>query len=848
MTMRYTFNEEDLGSSALSTPRSGLRTPPTSPLWSTGSAITTPGSSGSIEHDHCQADAFQPGSPAQAKRYRGDKAFQSNDSKPPEIERKRNAFFASIRETVLPLLGADDSPEMLCGMEESIHAEVTNYVLLDSQPTGIRGALKPYQLEGLSKMIYWRNNGIGGILADDMGLGKTLQALSLFQYVKNNERADIKFLVVCPLSVLSTWMSEISRWTTGLRAMAYHGSSEERESLRRCFRQPGSEPLDIVVTTYETLCSDLWFFQKTIWANVVLDEGHHIKNSKSKRTQGVYRLRSEYKIVLTGTPIQNNLTELWSILHWLYPDVFVPATAEIFENAFSLTDGKFDSIFLNHVTGFLKIVMLRRTKCDSQIGLDLPPKKETVFSVPLTELQLGWYRKILTGMDESILLGSIEQGDSQPGGVPMTDSMVGSLMESWETDRATGAKNRSYITTNTLMELRKCSIHPYLLADALPEEYHIGQHVVDASGKFIVLQKMIRQYVGLEKKKIIIFSGFDQTLDLCEDLLEVEKAQFSFKHVRLDGSTSSAWRNLSVFLFQNDLRYMVFLLSTRAGGEGLNLVCSSTVIFLDDDWNPQVMRQAESRVHRIGQTQPVQIFRMHAKGTVEDQMRRRINKKAYLADKVMGELGDDITHHMDWEEMDLEESTEEEICLIPSRSVVPRSFDAKDLANSDFHSIMSSCALEEVSVQEMSHAEKRAWLARAERVKTNIFNGVMVETKSRRFSVYDETVLSISKASRRIGKSRVVTVGEWKVSKESMEMAIPVSPTFTKQGVQDKAPKVNDAVSTSSPILAKVMSYCLRRVFCATVKSRSNVKPAPGRSTSSASTPRIWTMLLKAEA
>lgn len=326
---------------------------------------------------------------------------------------------------------------------------------------------------------------------------------------------------------------------------------------------------------------------------------------------------------------------------------------------------------------------------------------------------------------------------------------------------------------------------------------------------------MIRQYVGLENKKVIIFSGFDQTLDLCEDLLEMEKAQFPFKYVRLDGSTSSAWRNLSVFLFQNDPRYMVFLLSTRAGGEGLNLVSSSIVIFLDDDWNPQVMRQAESRVHRIGQTQPVQIFRIHAKGTVEDQMRRRMDKKAYLADKVMGELGNNITHHMD-----LEESTEDEICLIPSEPIVPRSFDAKDLANSDFHSIMSSYA---------------------------IFNGVMVETKYRRFSVYDETVLRISKASRRIGKSRVVTVGEWKVSKESMEMATPVSPTFPKQGVGDKARKMNEDVSASSPILAKVKSKCLRRVFRATVKSRSNVKPALGRSTSSASTPRIWTIPLKAE-
>ncbi|EAA66061.1 hypothetical protein AN0188.2 [Aspergillus nidulans FGSC A4] len=720
MDMTYTFNEEDLASSVPGTPRSGLRTPPTSPLWSTGSAITTPGSSanttssGTTEYSHWQAEVFQPGSLTQAKRYHNNKAFQGNDGKPSGIEEKRYAFFASIRETVLPLLGADHSPERLFEIEESSHAQVTDYVLLDSQPTGIRATLKSYQLEGLSKMIYWRNNGIGGILADDMGLGKTLQALSLFQYVKDNERADSGRL-------------GSGQWHT-------------MEAVKK-----------------EKTCA-------------------HASDNRGP------------SLGILFTPIQNDLTELWSILHWLYPDVFVPATAKLFENAFSLTDGKFDSIFLSHITRFLKVVMLRRTKCDSQIGLDLPPKKETVFSVPLTELQLGWYRTILTGVDESILLGSIEQEKSQSNVVPMTDSIVESMTAAWETNKATNTKRRSHITTNTLMELRKCSIHPYLLADALPKEYNIGQHIVDASCKFIVLQKMIRQYVGLENKKVIIFSGFDQTLDLCEDLLEMEKAQFSFKYGRLDGSTSSAWRNLSVFLFQNDPRYMVFLLSTRAGGEGLNLVSSSIVIFLDDDWNPQVMRQAESRVHRIGQTQPVQIFRIHAKGTVEDQMRRRMDKKAYLADKVMGEFGNNITHHTD-----LEETTEDEICLIPSRPIIPRSFDAKDLVNSDFHSIMSSYALDEVSIQGMSHAEKRAWLARSERVKTNIFNGVMVETKYRRFSVYDETVLSISKASRRIGKSRVVTVGEWKVSKESMEMATPVSPTFPKQGVGDKACKMNEA-------------------------------------------------------
>ena len=148
--------------------------------------------------------------------------------------------------------------------------------------------------------MYLRRNGIGGILADDMGLGKTLQTLSLFQYVKDKEPREHKFLVVCPLSVLDTWMSEISKWTTGFTPLAYHGTSHDRQNLRETFSQPEGDPANIVVTSYETVCNDLLFFKKTIWAYVVLDEGHRIKNSKSKRTQGIYKLRTDYKLVLTG--------------------------------------------------------------------------------------------------------------------------------------------------------------------------------------------------------------------------------------------------------------------------------------------------------------------------------------------------------------------------------------------------------------------------------------------------------------------------------------------------------------------------------------------------------------------
>ncbi|KAL2796350.1 hypothetical protein BJX66DRAFT_324082 [Aspergillus keveii] len=479
------------------------------------------------------------------------------------------------------------------------------------------------------------------------------------------------------------------------------------------------------------------------------------------------------------TPIQNDLTELWSILRWLYPEVFVPSTTQDFEEAFSLTKGACDSLFLDNLTKFLSLVMLRRTKSSPHIGLNIPEKKETIISVPLTDLQLAWYHEILTGV----------KGLATPG----PTSLIDLAMDDWESQGATASKKKSRITTNVLMELRKCSIHPYLLADAIPEDYSLGEHIVQTSGKFIVLQKMIRQFVVIEKKKITIFSGFDQALNLCEDLLQMEKSHAPFGHVRLDGSTTNAWRKLSLFLFANDPRCKVFLLSIRAGGEGLNLVSSSTVIFVDDDWNPQIMRQAEARVHRLGQTEPVQIFRLHARGTVEDQMRRRLTKKAYLADQVMKAPPGDNRYSP----MDLDSEAPGELALAPRNSVAHDARNVKELANSDLSTILICCTINEENAFEMSRAEKKEWLERAERVKTNIFNGEQIDTSSRGYSVYKETIIGASKASRRIGKSRVVIIDDWEVSRDSVEAALKLnSPTKPKPKAALKAGKINDTRNT----------------------------------------------------
>ncbi|KAL4947338.1 P-loop containing nucleoside triphosphate hydrolase protein [Aspergillus filifer] len=683
------------------------------------------------------------GSPSRATKLKVREAVVSRDQTLAEFRAKQELFFARISDIIQPLLG-DDAPNFRSSNGSSAYA---------------------FQLDGVSWLLDLQRNGIGGILADDMGLGKTLQTLSLLQHTKNEIGLDTRFLVVCPLSVLNAWTSEIFRWTTGFNPMVYHGTSEERQSLRTTFRQQAAPPVDIVITSYETLCSDLWLFVRSTWTYV-----------------GISKLRAHYKLVLTG---YNNLTELWSILHWLYPEIFVPSSAEAFEDAFSLSRGKFESEFLGHVTRFFKIVMLRRTKSSPEVGLNIPPKNETILSVPLTGPQLEWYHRILTGVNQSVLLGDKTIHLSPTGLTPRSQRFVNFTTDDWEGQEEANVKQRSQITTNTLMEPRK----------------------------FILLRKMVHQFVIQEHKKVIIFSGFDQGLNLCEDLLEMAKEHLPFKHVRLDGSTSSAWRNLSVFLFQNDERYKVFLLSIRAGGEGLNLVSSST----------------RRLAHRIGQTQPVSIFRIHAKGTVEDQMRRRLAKKAYFADKVLGDLGRDVDHPIE-----LTGNDAQEISLMPGRTIVPSSFHAADLENSDFESILASCALDEMSARDMSLEEKKAWLRRSERVKTNIFNGEKIETKSKAFSDYDEIVLGVSKASRRIGKSRVVMVGEWEVSKESISCASSTtSPTFSSEADVARARKVNCATCFSCHRRRNVLECetCIRSFHAACLETNDDLDYSPREQT-----------------
>ena len=308
--------------------------------------------------------------------------------------------------------------------------------------------MKPYQLGGLSFLVYLHRNGLSGILGDEMGLGKTLQTLSLFQYLKETRApadpdSEIRpFLVVCPLSVLSSWIAEARKWTPGLKVLRFHGPVHERNRLKRVAsgeedmhgndtrkarnkknqrRTATGKPVisldtdsedeatdergvDLIVTTYDTFNAEQsWFKKAFVWRYAVLDEGHKIKNELSQISVALQGLGAEYRLILTGTPLQNNLLELWALLHWLYPEVFSERSAELFKSSFDLTRGKVSTNVMDDARRLLELIMLRRMKNSPGVDLNLPPKTDVLLFVPLTPMQRFWYTRLLTRADKGLL-------------------------------------------------------------------------------------------------------------------------------------------------------------------------------------------------------------------------------------------------------------------------------------------------------------------------------------------------------------------------------------------------------------------------------------------------------------
>lgn len=733
--------------------------------------------------------------------------------------------------------------------------------------------MKPYQLTGLSFLVHLYNNGFSGILGDEMGLGKTLQTLSLFQYLEEqDQKAGIKseeprpYLVVCPLSVLNSWVNEAQKWVPGLKVLRIHGAVNERNRLKRVAlgyedmygnetnqskdrkasrkaglsvsklpTEEGGQSYKIIVTTYETFQAEQnWFKHSFIWRYVVLDEGHKIKNNVTNISNALKSVSAEYRLILTGTPLQNNLTEMWALLAWLYPDVFTANSETLFRESFDLTRGKVNKQTMDDARRLLELIMLRRMKDSEGVNLNLPPKEEVLLYVPLTPMQRFWYTRLLTKVGDSILddlftnvqskekdalqqekqeedkWNKIEKLETEPevgekgGEWQETADIMRQALQKEQADSSSDSAWRKLM--NLVMQLRKCCSHPYLLPGATPDPYYLGDHVIRASGKFILLEKLLKNSIFKQGKKVLIFSGFTRTLDCCEDLLTlIGDHGRGFKFLRLDGNTARARRNLDIRMF-NDANsdYKVMLLSTRAGGLGINLTRAEDVIFLDEDWNPQITLQAEARAHRIGQTKKVTIYKLCTQGTVEEQMMGRIRKKLYLATKITESMR---TIHGDAARTKGRPSATEDMPQMDTsqlKSLVRRGaqtlshpeINVTEMLSWDLETMLQKCrdkpadALVNADALQ-SDVDEEKWLSAMERVETAVLDGKRYQKKidivSSSFDVLPDYV---SREDRRKGKNVTVMVDGFAISKESLNCADwEAVPTFAGKDPRLAEPK-----------------------------------------------------------
>mmetsp|Transcript_12809 Transcript_12809/g.21980 ORF Transcript_12809/g.21980 Transcript_12809/m.21980 type:complete len:1939 (+) Transcript_12809:3717-9533(+) len=472
----------------------------------------------------------------------------------------------------------------------------------------IWGKLRQYQLEGLRWMVSTFENGINAILADEMGLGKTLQTVSFLTHLKFEMNVSGPFLVIVPLSVLTAWANEFNRWSPKLKVIKLHSSSkEERDRLKRDVLSDFSK-FDVVVTTFEMIISNnmkMMLGSKMWWRYVVIDEGHKIKNDETDLAVAVRSINCQGRLLLTGTPLQNNLHELWALLNYLYPAIFTESST--FDSCFDLAKQIVETDMLAKAHYLIRPFVLRRTK--GEVEQKMPPKEEIEVKVPLSKMQRHWYKQLL--LRDANLLKRVEGELS--GAV--TEGSAASSAGDWKK------------LQSLMMQLRKCCNHPYLFPNAEPNfTGETREDLVQASGKLMILDRLLKRLYE-RGHRVVIFSQFTATLNILSDFCNLRGYKFS----RLDGSTNRVQRAIDIMQYnREDSVYFAYLMSTRAGGLGINLATADTVILYDSDWNPQVDLQAMDRVHRIGQTKPVHVYRLIAAGTVEERVVQRAKKKLYL--------------------------------------------------------------------------------------------------------------------------------------------------------------------------------------------------------------------------
>ncbi len=503
-------------------------------------------------------------------------------------EALRLGLGAEDAEMGLPVVGVDAEGRLKNTLESLINGK-GHKIKTIRQPQMFKGTLRPYQVKGTSWLAFLKKLGLSACLADDMGLGKTIQLIALLLYDRERRKSLRPTLLICPMSVVGNWQKEIKRFAPSLRSLVHHGP--DRLTGKDFMKK--AKKYDIVVSTYALACRDEETLSRVKWESIVLDEAQNIKNPIAKQTRAIRRLKATHRVALTGTPVENRLSELWSIMDFLNPGYL--RSVKHFHSDFALPIERYRNKKRAEVLRrMIQPFVLRRLKTDPKVIKDLPEKMEMNVYCNLVVEQASLYEAVVKDM-----INKIEESE--------------------------GIKRKGLILT-TLMKLKQICNHPALFSQD-------GSPLPNRSGKLARMEEMLEEMIS-EGDKGLIFTQFAGMGAMLRHYLQ---EKLGCEVLFLHGGTPKKKRDAMIQRFQDEVHSPpIFILSLKAGGLGLNLTAANHVFHFDRWWNPAVENQATDRVFRIGQKKNVEVHKFVCIGTLEERIDEMIEQKKELADSIVG--------------------------------------------------------------------------------------------------------------------------------------------------------------------------------------------------------------------